>query len=118
MFTDYGLIHRDLIDKVDWVTYEVFGYWKGKGDHRGWYFDIQETDLFGNEIDGLYQSKGWSLHRKHSRQLTNYIRAVDRYLTKQNFYQQIAELMKSKRDHHKEEEAIDEDITQASYYGE
>ena len=21
-----------------------------KGDHRGWYFDIQETALFGNQI--------------------------------------------------------------------
>ena len=33
-FIDYGLIHRDLIDKVDWVTYKPFGYLKGKGDHR------------------------------------------------------------------------------------
>ena len=48
MFIDYCLIHRDLIGKVDQVTYEPFGYRKGKGDHRGWYFDIRETALFGN----------------------------------------------------------------------
>ena len=39
-FIDYGLIYKDLIDKVVQVTYERFGYRKGKGDHRGWYFDI------------------------------------------------------------------------------
>ena len=47
-FTYYGLIHNGLIDEVDYVTYEPFGYRKGKVDHRGWYFDIQETALFGN----------------------------------------------------------------------
>ena len=34
-FIDYGLIHKDLIDKVEFVTYKPFGYRKGKGDHRG-----------------------------------------------------------------------------------
>ena len=53
-FIDYGLIHQDLIDKVDQVVYEPFGYRKGKGDHRGWYFDIRETDLFRNKVDGVY----------------------------------------------------------------
>ena len=39
-FIDYGLIHRDLLEEIEIVTYEPFGYWKGKGDHCGWYFDI------------------------------------------------------------------------------
>ena len=47
-FIDYGLIHKDLIDEVDYVTYKPFGYRKGKEYHRGWYFDIRETALFGN----------------------------------------------------------------------
>ena len=34
-FNDYGLMHKDLIDQVDYVTYEPYGYRKGKGDHRG-----------------------------------------------------------------------------------
>ena len=34
-FIDYGLIHKDLIDKVDQVMYELFRYQKGKGVHRG-----------------------------------------------------------------------------------
>ena len=53
-FIDHCLIHCDLIDKVDQVTYEPFGYRQGKKDHRGWYFDIQKIDLFGNQIDGVY----------------------------------------------------------------
>ena len=32
-FIDYGFIHRDLIDKIEQVTYEPVGYRKGKGDH-------------------------------------------------------------------------------------
>ena len=32
-FIDYGLIHRDLFDKIEIVTYEPFRYQKGKGDH-------------------------------------------------------------------------------------
>ena len=51
----YGLIHKELVDAVDQVTYEPIGYRKSKGDHRGWYFDIRETTLFGNQIDGVYE---------------------------------------------------------------
>ena len=58
MFVDYGLIHQDLIGKVDQVAYEPFRYQKGKGDHQGWYCDIRETNLFRNQIDAVYQSKG------------------------------------------------------------
>ena len=64
MFINYGLIHKELIEEIDQVTYEPVGYRKGKGDHRGWYFDIRETALFGNQIDGVYQSKGRSLQSK------------------------------------------------------
>ena len=100
------------------MTYKQFGYRKGKGDHRGWYFDIQETDLFGNQIDGVYQSKGRSLQSKDCKQLPNYLRAVDNYLTKHHVYKRITKLMKSKGRNHKEAEAIDEDITRATQYGE
>ena len=33
-FIDYGLIHKDLSDQVDYVIYEPFGYRKEKEDHR------------------------------------------------------------------------------------
>ena len=117
-FIDYGLIHKDLIDKVEFVTYEPFGYRKGKGDHRGWYFDIRETNLFGNQIDGVYKSNGRSLDSKDSKQLPKYLRAVDEYLRKYRVYERIKKLMKSKRKHHRLAEAIDEDITMATQYGE
>ena len=82
MFIDYGLIHKELIDEVDLMTHEPFEYRKGKGDHRGWYFDIQENGLFWNQIDGVYQSKGQSLQSKDCKQLPDYLRAVDKFLTK------------------------------------
>ena len=97
-FIDHGLIHQDLIDKIERVTYEPFGYRKGTGDHRGWYFDIQEITLFGNQIDGVYQSKGRSLYSKDSKQLLIYLRVVGKFLKKLNVYQRIAKLMKSKRE--------------------
>ena len=113
-FIDYGLIHRDLIDKVDQVTCEPFGYRKGKGDHRGYYFDIRKTKLFGNEIDRVYQSKVRNLHSKDSKQLLDYLRAVNKHFTKNRIYRRITKLMKSKEKNHKEVEAIDEAITQTT----
>ena len=75
-----------MINKVEFVTYKPFGYRKGKGDHRGWYFDIRETYLFGNQIYGVYKSNGRSLESKDSKQLPQYLRAVDRHLNKKNVY--------------------------------
>ena len=98
----------NLIDQVDYVTYEPFGYRKRKGDHRGWYLDIRETYLFGNQINGVYKSNGRSLDSKDCKQLPKYLRAVDRHLTKNGIYRRITKLMKSERKRdHKEAEAID-----------
>ena len=100
------------------MTYEPFGYQKGKGDHRVWCFDIQETALFGNQIDGVYQSKGRSLQSKDCKQLPDYLRVVDEFLTRRNIYNRIKKLMKSKRSHHKEVEAICTAITEITQYDE
>ena len=106
MFIDYGLIHNTLIDEVDQVTYELFEYRKGKGDHRGWYFDIRETALFGNKINRVYQSKRRSLQSKDYKQLPDYHRAVDEFLKKRKVYQQIRKLIKLKRSNHKQKQSI------------
>ena len=75
--------------------------------------------MFGNQIDGVYKSNGRNLDSKDSKQLPKYLRAVDEYLTKHRVYERIKKLMKSKRKRdHKEAEAIDEDITRATQYGE
>ena len=94
---DYGLVHQDLIDKVDQVTYEPFRYQKGKGDHRGWNFDIRETDLFGNQIDGVYQSKGRSFYSKNSKQLPDYLKVVDKCL---KYIKSTNELLEYKQQHY------------------
>ena len=78
---DYGLIHKELVDEVDQVMYEPFEYQK-KVDQRGWYFDIRETALFVNQIDGVYQSKGRSLLSKDCKQLQDYLRVLDEYMKK------------------------------------
>ena len=115
-FIDYGLSHRDLIDQVYYVTYELFEYRKGKGDHRGWYFDIRETYLFGNRIDGVYKSNKRSLDSKNSKNIPKYLRAVNEYLIKHHVYKKTKNLLKSKRSHHKVAEVIDEDVTKATQY--
>ena len=106
-----------MIDEVDYVTYKPVGYKKGKRDHRGWYFDIRETALFGNQIDGVYKSNGRSLDSKDCKQLPKYLRAVDRHLTKNRKYQRITKLMKSKKKRN-HTEAINQAITRATQYGE
>ena len=115
----YGLIHEDLIDEIDYVIYEPFGYRKGNGYHRGWYFDIRKNALFGNQIDGVYKSNGRSLDSKDCKKLPKYLRAVGKYLTKYKVYNRIEKLMKSKKKRNqKAAEAINEDITRATQYGE
>ena len=75
--------------------------------------------MFGNQIGKVYQSEGRNLYSKDSKQLPVYLQAVDKVLTKQNVYKQITKLMKSKKKrNHKEAEAIDKDITEATQYGE
>ena len=117
-FIDYRLIHRDLLEKIEIVTYEPFGYRKGKGDHRGWYFDVRERRMFGNQIGKVYQLEGRSLYNKDSKQLPVYLQAVDKHLRENRVYQQIKKLMKSKKRNHKEAQAIVEAITRATEYGE
>ena len=117
MFIEYGLIHKYLINEVDYVTYEPFGYRTGKGDDRGWYFGIRESSLFGNQINEVYKSNGRSLQSKDCKQLPKYLRAVDDFLTRRNVYNRIKKLMKLKRSHHKEAEVIDAEITEATQYG-
>ena len=80
------------------MTYEPFRYRKGKGDHQGWYFDMREKRMFGNQIAGVYQSKSRSLQSKDSKQVPVYLRAVDKHLPENHIYQRIAKLIKSKRD--------------------
>ena len=74
------------------MTYEPFGYRKGKGDHRGWYFDIRERRMFGNQIDKVYQSDGRNLQSKDSKQLPIYLHAVDKTPTRERNLWTIEEI--------------------------
>ena len=74
--------------------------------------------MFGNQIDGVYQSKGISLQSKGCKQLPDYLRAVDEYLIKHNVYSRIKKLIKAKRKNRKEAESTDEAITQVIQYSE
>ena len=73
--------------------------------------------MFGNQIEGVYQLEGRSLHSKDSKQIPVYLRAVDKYLREHHIYQQIAKLTKSRRPCHTEAEEIDQEITRATEYG-
>ena len=68
---------------------------------------------FGNEIGGVYQTEGRSLHSKDSKQTPSQLRVGDRHLIENNIYQRIAIIMKSQRRSHSEAEAIDVAITQS-----
>ena len=76
-----------------------------------------EQALFGNVIDAVYNTKGRSLHSKDSKQTPKYLKAVDKHLEEHKIYQRIIKLMNSKTHNHREAEAIDGEITQATQYG-
>ena len=117
-FIDYNCIHQDLNDKVDQVTYESFGYQNGKGDHRGSYLDILETNLFGNKIDGVYQTQGRILYSKDTKQTSVYLKAVNKHLSENEIYRRINKLVKSKRSNQSEVEAINKAIKYSTRYSE
>ena len=58
------------------------------------------------------------VYSKDSKQLPDYLRAVSKYLGEHQIYKCIAKLTKSKRSYHKGVEEIDQEIIQATKYGE
>ena len=65
--------------KVSSMVYEPFLY-RLKGDHRAFYFDIREDNLFGNEQDGASEFEKRRLKSKDRKNVDVYLKLLHKYL--------------------------------------
>ena len=85
---DFALAPPALADKVKQCIYEPFMY-RLSGDHRGFYFDIPETALFGNVLEPVYQLNGRGFSSKDTKQVTKYLDAVYSHLRENKVFERI-----------------------------
>ena len=69
---DFALAPPEIADLVTNFVYEPFFY-RLKGDHRGFYFDIPEALLFGNAKPSVYDVNGRNLNSKDIKNVKKYI---------------------------------------------
>jgi hypothetical protein len=113
---DFALAPPNIADRVTNFVYEPFLY-RLKGDHRAFYFDIEEKQLFGNENESPYDPEGRTFASKDRKAVTKYLKAVDKHLQANNIYNQVIKLINDTEPNHKEAEAIDKEITRACDHG-
>ena len=114
---DFALASRDIADKVTDIVYELFLFWL-KGNHRAFYFDINEDVLFQNKSDPPFRVDGRGISSKDCKNVTKYLEAVNKHLLENNVFEQMRKLMSSDVPNFLELEQIDRVITQACKHGE
>ena len=113
---DFALAPTSIADRVTNFVYEPFLY-RLKGDHRAFYFDIEEKHLFGNEKESPYDPEKRTFASKDRKAVALYLKGVDKHLQANNIYTRIANLMKDNEPNHSEAELIDREITRACEHG-
>ena len=113
---DFALAPPEIADKVTNFVYEPFLY-RLKGDHRAFYFDINENVLFGNKQPPPFDPEGRSFKSKDPKAVTKYLTAVHKHLQSNNVLNRISNMLKSDVPNHEEAEAIDAEITRACQHG-
>ena len=114
---DFALAPPEIADIVSNFVYEPFFY-RLKGDHRGFYFDIPEKALFGSDTPAVYDSKGRGLNSKDIKNVKVYLETVQEYLIEHKVFARVHELTKSHRPNFRELEKIDKIMTKACEVGE
>ena len=61
------------------MVYGPFLY-RLKGDHRAFYFDIREDDLFGNEQEGASEFEKLGLKSRDRKNVVIYLKSLHKYL--------------------------------------
>ena len=114
---DFALAPPEIADLVTNFVYEPFFY-RLKGDHRGFYFDIPEALLFGNAKPSVYDVNGRKLNSKDIKNVRKYIEAVHDHLISQNVFARVWRLASSSNPDYVEIEKLDQIMTKAYKIGE
>ena len=97
--------------------YEPFFY-RLKGDHRGFYFDIPEKALFGSNKPAVYDSKGRGLNSKDIKNVKVYLETVHDVMLEHKVFERVHALTTSSQPNFRELEKIDKLMTKACELGE
>lgn len=97
--------------------YEPFFY-RLKGDHRAFFFDIPENVLFGKIDEDVTNANARSLSSKNAKSVSKYIIALHQYLMDPNVFERLRQLNFITDDNVVELEKIDQDITRGCKHSE
>ena len=114
---DYALTSPELESKVTNIMYEPFFY-RLKGDHRAFFFNISENVLFGKIDKDVTNANARSLSSKNAKSVSKYIIALHQYLLDHNIFERLRQLNFITDDDVVELEKIDRDITRGWKHGE
>ena len=114
---DFALAPPEIADIVSNFVYEPFFY-RLKGDHRGFYFDIPEKALFGSNKPAVYDSKGRGLNSKDIKNVKVYLETVHDVMLEHNVFERIHAITTSSKPNFRELEKIDKIMTGACELGE
>jgi hypothetical protein len=113
---DFALTFPDIADKVTNFVYEPFKY-RLKGDHRAFYFDIGEKQLFGNNKDPVSEAEGRTFKSNDKKAVIKYLDAVHSHLDANNVFNRMKKLFESEAPNHEEAEILDSELTRACQHG-
>ena len=92
---DYALTSPELASKVTNIMYKPFFY-RLKGDHCGFFFDIPENVLSGKIVIDVTNVSIPALSSKNIKSVIKYINALHKYLSDHNVFKQHWKLKKKR----------------------
>ncbi len=110
---DYVLASPEIYQAVTACGYEPFNE-RFFSDHRGYFVDLEITQLFGNELQHLAALPFRDVRGKDSKCVTQYVEAKDTYLQDHDFYKRIKKLKALETEDPDFAEAIDRDWLRGS----
>ena len=70
------------------------------GDHRGFYFDINETKLFCDKSEEAYDFSGRILQSKNKKNVGRYLEQLSKHIHENKIYNKLVKLHKEGPNHH------------------
>ena len=94
------------------MIYEPFQY-RLSGDHRGFYIDIPEHLLLGNNCPPVYDPSPRGIKTKDKKAVTRYLRACHKHLRANNVFKRLHDLSNNNRPDHSLAEILDNELIRA-----
>lgn len=107
---DYPLGSPGVLEAVRFCGYEPFFY-RMFSDHRMYYIDFDTLVLFGSDTPDLAPIAYRDIQSKCPKQVTLYLRNLDRHLTHRNIYNRMDIIDSSDHTVHDQASNIDEDMS-------